>query len=219
MSERTDVSINTTVPTDGRSGRGRSMSIGKIPATEPEYGMLRALCCECGTVRKVSSRYNGKVTDRSFEGWPTDEDPMPERCTQVLKCMTCGRQTKHAILRDFDHYATSAEKRRTDDKTRAAIRKVLILRERFAELGITIYEVDRITGYDGPSPTVELIRAGTGYGPGRWSVNVVEDATITEQAAGLATALQWLGSTGEDQGIRLPDGSSAWACGRRKARQ
>lgn len=52
--------------------------------------MHHALCCDCGTMRLVSARYSKRIEDPRTNG----ED------LAALKCETCGRTTKHAVLTD-----------------------------------------------------------------------------------------------------------------------
>lgn len=85
--------------------------------------MTDALCCECGTVRKVSSNVRNAQGDpySDSEGRRAElvardkangsnEGMEPYwRCLRLLKCATCGERTRHATIRvDADRdYAES----------------------------------------------------------------------------------------------------------------
>jgi hypothetical protein len=60
---------------------------------------VRALCCECGTLRMTG------LNSAIGEGWRDELD----RCLVRRKCKTCGIQTSHAYLRDGDRYADHCE--------------------------------------------------------------------------------------------------------------
>lgn len=64
---------------------------------------VRALCCECGNLRTVSSNWSFRRDDNKT----CDDDDRRHpgrfwRMTGTLKCATCKRSTRHAILRDDD---------------------------------------------------------------------------------------------------------------------
>jgi hypothetical protein len=73
---------------------------------------VRALCCECGNLRTVSSRHAGACgdPDRSSDD---GLHPLGWRMTITLNCGHCGRLTRHAKLRDGDPYRDSMEERQT----------------------------------------------------------------------------------------------------------
>lgn len=73
----------------------------KQGATRPQQGFLRALCCECGQLRYLSTRAGGKGGEAGEAGNP--------RCVMQLKCRHCARKTTHAYVRDFDDSADFAE--------------------------------------------------------------------------------------------------------------
>lgn len=60
---------------------------------------VRALCCECGSLRTVSAKYK-----RFDQNWSDDYRPQwhPRgwRATNTLKCATCKSATRHAQIRD-----------------------------------------------------------------------------------------------------------------------
>lgn len=69
-----------------------------MPNTTPPK--VRALCCECGNMRTVSSRYSAP-----HDANRTQDDnlhPQGWRCTMTLKCPICRRPARHAVLRDDD---------------------------------------------------------------------------------------------------------------------
>lgn len=59
----------------------------------------RALCCECGNLRKLDGRSTPAHTVFEF-----DDNPAGARMVALLKCHACssGRYTKHALLRRED---------------------------------------------------------------------------------------------------------------------
>lgn len=59
-----------------------------------------ALCCECGAMRKVSSRLSGLTLD--------DAGDVRGRMTKDLRCGRCGTTTTHALLRT-GQFADAAE--------------------------------------------------------------------------------------------------------------
>lgn len=104
------------------------MARHQTPASEPEAGTLRALCCECGQVRKVSDRYYGRAreADRFYgEGGYLHPGEAPTettyyRCVMPLKCAHCGRETRHAYLRDFQAYRDQSEERQQAEHRKRA---------------------------------------------------------------------------------------------------
>lgn len=60
----------------------------------------RALCCECGALRTVSSNFSFPRSDVDRVVEAAFDDPRGWRCTGTLKCDHCGRPTRHALLRD-----------------------------------------------------------------------------------------------------------------------
>jgi hypothetical protein len=60
---------------------------------------VRALCCECGSLRTTSAGYRRNDDNLSFED---NLHPQGWRCTRTLKCSACRAPTRHAVLRDDD---------------------------------------------------------------------------------------------------------------------
>jgi hypothetical protein len=81
---------------------------------------VRALCCECGNLRTVSSLFRSR--DHVYDC--DDKHPERWRMTDTLKCSVCGSPTRHAVLRD-DHpdHRDDAEER--DHKEMAKRRRGL----------------------------------------------------------------------------------------------
>jgi hypothetical protein len=101
-----------------RAHRGRGRELGwphsrrlqladPLPASQPKPP-VNALCCECGNLRTVSAAYCFRRGDpnRSTDGF--GDHPRGWRYTGTLLCSTCGRRTRHAVLRS-DQYRDSAE--------------------------------------------------------------------------------------------------------------
>jgi hypothetical protein len=61
----------------------------------------QALCCECGSLRTCKQPRNYVAERADLQTW--------HRMTGDLKCDTCGRITRHALLRRSDEYRDSAE--------------------------------------------------------------------------------------------------------------
>ena len=57
---------------------------------------VRALCCECGQLRTVSTRYQPRRDDNLSHF----NDPRGWRATGALKCAHCQAKTRHALLQD-----------------------------------------------------------------------------------------------------------------------
>jgi hypothetical protein len=58
---------------------------------------VRALCCQCGNLRTMSTGYHRNDDNRTFED---NRHPLGWRCTTTLKCSICRDSTRHAVLRD-----------------------------------------------------------------------------------------------------------------------
>jgi hypothetical protein len=58
---------------------------------------VRALCCECGNLRRVNARYRRYDDNLSYDD---NLHPLGWRCTITLKCWICRGPARHAILRD-----------------------------------------------------------------------------------------------------------------------
>ncbi|BBY46864.1 hypothetical protein MARA_02940 (plasmid) [Mycolicibacterium arabiense] len=74
---------------------------------------VRALCCDCGQLRDISTRAGRRNDDnKSFDD---GVHPAGWRMTQTLKCSNCGQLTRHATLRDDvgAEYRDRAEERMT----------------------------------------------------------------------------------------------------------
>jgi hypothetical protein len=54
----------------------------------------RALCCECGMLRKIDGR-----SARFNQTEELDDNPEYWRMTALLKCKNCGGHATHALLR------------------------------------------------------------------------------------------------------------------------
>ena len=72
--------------------------------TQPKPGTFRAICDECGQVRRTTSRAGYGKTGDWRDGRP--------RCMVPLKCSHCGIRTMHAYIRDFvpARYADDCER-------------------------------------------------------------------------------------------------------------
>lgn len=72
--------------------------------SDPKWHLrpVRALCCECGTLRMTSTK--GARVNEVHRGQEADG-----RCLVARKCATCRTSTLHAYLRDNDPYADYAE--------------------------------------------------------------------------------------------------------------
>jgi hypothetical protein len=83
--------------------------------------MIDALCCECGTVRKVAATIRtGNLED-----------------TRALKCATCGTRTTHAIVYS---YAPGHDWREAQNR-RAGMPAANVLEATARALGVTVYHV------------------------------------------------------------------------------
>jgi len=72
--------------------------------TQPKPGTFRAICDECGQVRRTTSRAGYGKTGDWRDGRP--------RCMVPLNCSHCGTRTMHAYIRDFvpARYADDCER-------------------------------------------------------------------------------------------------------------
>jgi hypothetical protein len=98
-------------PCRSKFGREREWShIVRRPADEQRKRTrcdVRALCCECGNLRTVRSRF------RSREHIADDgRHPDMWRMIDMLACSVCGQETQHARLRDdYPDHRDAAEER------------------------------------------------------------------------------------------------------------
>ncbi|HMM93967.1 hypothetical protein [Phycicoccus sp.] len=128
--------------------------------------MTDALCCECGTVRKVSSNgRNGQGDPYSDSEGHTDEQVARDRangfavgmepfwrCLRLLKCVTCGERTRHATVRLDEHRDYAEQQDRDSDRLRRRLTAHLGMLE------VEGVEISWDTSEDmGPHP-VELIQ-------------------------------------------------------------
>jgi hypothetical protein len=60
---------------------------------------VRALCCECGNLRTMSSRHSFGERDPN-DSCDDGTHPRGWRMTGTLKCGVCKTSTRHALLRD-----------------------------------------------------------------------------------------------------------------------
>jgi hypothetical protein len=82
-----------------------------VTEAKPSDDRQRALCCECGNLRTVSTRFS----------FPRDENktyddgchPGGWRATGTLKCPVCKQKTRHARLREPSEFRDIAESRMT----------------------------------------------------------------------------------------------------------
>lgn len=66
-----------------------------------EITRVRALCCKCGNLRTVSTRYAYRVELGYDErSWDDGDDARGWRMTQPLRCSACKATTIHAVLLD-----------------------------------------------------------------------------------------------------------------------
>ena len=115
---------------------------------------LTALCCECGTVRTVSARYNGPA--KRYAPWETDAEWVRSRlfdlqasgiytehqpgwrCLLDLKCSTCNVRTAHAYIREDQHRDHAEEQDRRVDRDRRRVGRRLA---GFESAGFTVRQV------------------------------------------------------------------------------
>jgi hypothetical protein len=70
-----------------------------MPADEQRkrpVGDVRALCCECGNLRMVRSRFRSRDSIGDLDS----RHPDLWRMVDMLACSVCGHETRHARLRD-----------------------------------------------------------------------------------------------------------------------
>jgi hypothetical protein len=109
--------------------------------TQPKPGTFRAICDECGQVRRTTSRPGyGKTGD-----WRA-ECP---RCMVPLKCSHCGIRTMHAYIRDFApaSYVDASERRNIEltIEWEQYLRQEAFMVDLFEQMGIPIRTVTQIT--------------------------------------------------------------------------
>jgi hypothetical protein len=88
---------------------------GAIEDQRQKRGMsVRALCCDCGQIREFNSRGHARKNDGNHS-YDDGYHPDGWRMTRTLKCSTCNKLTRHAVLRDDDApiHRDSAESRMT----------------------------------------------------------------------------------------------------------
>jgi hypothetical protein len=98
-------------PCRSKFGKEREWThIVRRPASEQRKRLavdVRALCCECGNLRTVSSRFRS----RGCIGDLDDRHP-DRRMIDMLACSVCGQETRHARLRDdYPDHRDAAEER------------------------------------------------------------------------------------------------------------
>lgn len=70
-------------------------------AADSDSSTDQALCCECGQLRTVSSKYYFGHRDEN-RSWGGFDHPQGWRVTGTLKCTQCGQRTRHALIRALD---------------------------------------------------------------------------------------------------------------------
>ena len=61
---------------------------------------VRALCCECGTLRTVDRSFRRRDDNDTHDGRHSDPQGRGWRMTGTLKCSVCTTNTRQAMLRD-----------------------------------------------------------------------------------------------------------------------
>ena len=152
--------------------------------TQPKPGTFRAICDECGQVRRTTSRPGYGKTGTWRDGRP--------RCMVPLKCSHCGIRTMHAYIRDFApaSYVDASERRNIEltIEREQYLRQEAFMVDLFQQLGIQVRTVTQITRNGEPAiyEVTRYVRDSEVV----WEVVVLEDLTTVGRVYALSGAWQ-----------------------------
>lgn len=132
-----------------------------LPARLDQPNRRVSICCQCGNIRDVSANHyprgGNAITGEDLDPpehvakmrelmpdnhyWLQREQNPGVRCVELLKCLPCGKVTRHAYIRQGEYRNIAEGEQRRADRQRAidSRRTTEALIEDFKMMGVRVY--------------------------------------------------------------------------------